>query len=81
MRKIVNYPVIATAHKNIVTVSSPNIPGMHTEGKTSLSALVNAIDAIEIMLEGEKAPDVMDVRDWQIKSNQIILFVPVRVDA
>ena len=50
MSKTVNYPVIATKHKNIWMVSSPNIPGMHTEGSGLFEAWFQSIDAIETAL-------------------------------
>ncbi|MBS9337947.1 antitoxin HicB [Fructobacillus sp. S1-1] len=78
------YPVIMTEYKDedgrVVTVYSPNIPGMHTEGKDFNEAAYWAVDAIATMLDGKKEyPEVMDAGAWELQDNERIAYIPVNM--
>lgn len=77
---IIMYPVIMAIHDEEnggVTVSSPNIPGMHTEGDTLSEAAFWSIDAIEVMLDGKEYPEPADTSDWKLADNERIVYIPV----
>lgn len=78
------YPVIMAIHDDedgyVVTVSSPNIPGMHTEGKDMSEAAYWAVDAIATMLDGkDEYPEPMDTKDWKLADNERIAYIPVNM--
>lgn len=76
------YPVIMAEHDDedgyAVTVSSPNIPGMHTEGKDFSEAAYWSVDAIATMLDGkDEYPEPADTKDWILADNERVVYVPV----
>jgi predicted RNase H-like HicB family nuclease len=81
--EILIYPTVFTEHHDedghYFVVTSPNIPGMVTEGTTRQQAVTEAIDAIATMLDGEKYPSVQDPGQWILKKNETIVYVPVNM--
>lgn len=75
------YPIIATecndedGHYFVAT--SPNIPGMVTQGDTLAELAYQAEDAIATMLDGEKYPEVEDASKWDLENNQHIVYITV----
>lgn len=79
---ILVYPVIfAENHDDgdYFTVSSPNIPGMVTQGDTRVEAVLEATDAIATMLDGEQYPEVMDPTDWILETNESVVYITVNM--
>lgn len=79
---ILVYPVIfAENHDDgdYFTVSSPNIPGMVTQGDTRVEAVLEATDAIATMLDGEQYPEVMDPKDWILETNESVVYITVNM--
>lgn len=78
------YPVIISelnddGHYYVAT--SPNIPGMVTQGDTFLDVTFWARDAIATMLEDEKAyPSVQNPDNWDLKGNETVVYITVDVD-
>lgn len=83
MKRLV-YPVIISefhddGHYYVAT--SPNIPGMVTQGETFSDAAYWAEDAIATMLEDEtEYPQVADPQAWKLKDNEKIVYVAVDMD-
>ncbi|KRL08664.1 hypothetical protein FD09_GL001576 [Schleiferilactobacillus perolens DSM 12744] len=81
--EILIYPTVFAEHHDedghYFVVTSPNIPGMVTEGTTRQQAVTEAIDAIATMLDGEKYPSVQDPGQWILKKNETIVYVPVNM--
>ncbi|MGR8774225.1 type II toxin-antitoxin system HicB family antitoxin [Leuconostoc citreum] len=78
------YPVIMAEHNDedgyVVTVSSPNIPGMHTEANSLSEAAYWSVDAIATMLDGnDEYPEPMDTKDWKLAENERVVYVPVNM--
>lgn len=78
------YPVIVTeCHDeagHYFGVTSPNIPGMVTDGKTIDQAILHAQDAIATMLADESEyPAVQDPRTWELGSDDAIMWVSVNM--
>lgn len=74
------YPVIFSEFNDdghYYTVTSPNIPGMITQGDTIVEAAKEAIDAIATMLDGTDYPKPQDPTNWELQENQRINFVTV----
>ncbi|WP_225049324.1 type II toxin-antitoxin system HicB family antitoxin [Lacticaseibacillus kribbianus] len=74
------YPVIMAEHHDegdYVTVTSPNIPGMVTEGRTHQQAAESAIDAIATMLDGEPYPEPQDPSGWSLADGERSAYVTV----
>lgn len=75
------YPVIMTENHDedghYFTVTSPNIPGMVTEGDTRIDAANEAVDAIATMLDGEDYPVPQDATEWTLEPNQTVAYIPV----
>jgi len=75
------YPVIFQENNDTdghyFTVTSPNIPGMVTEGDTRANAAKEAIDAIATMIDGEPYPAPQDPASWPLKANESIVYVTV----
>lgn len=73
------YPTIFTKENDGgYAVSSPNIPGMHTEGDNFEEAAYWAVDAIATMLDGEaKYPEIQDPSNWPLKENQRVVVISV----
>lgn len=80
---ILVYPVIVTECNDeaghYYGVSSPNIQGMVTDGKTLPEAIKHAEDAIATMISDTEYPKVQDPRDWQIEENDSIMWVTVNM--
>lgn len=77
------YPVIMheinDADGHYFTVTSPNIPGMVTQGDNRDDAAAQAIDAITALLEGELYPAVQDPTTWHLELNETIAYIPVNM--
>lgn len=74
------YPVIFQENTDedghYFTVTSPNIPGMVTEGNTRTLAAKEAIDAIATMLDGESYPRPQDPGTWPpLAANESIVYI------
>jgi len=80
---ILVYPVIVTGCNDeaghYYGVSSLNIQGMVTDGKTLLGAIKHAEDAIATMISDTEYPKVQDPRDWQIEENDSIMWGTVNM--
>lgn len=61
------------------TVTSPNVPGMVTEGVTRAVAAEQAVDAIATMLDGEDYPAPVDPSDWVLESGDSLVYVTVNM--
>ncbi|WEV43479.1 type II toxin-antitoxin system HicB family antitoxin [Lactobacillus sp. ESL0684] len=83
MKKLI-YPVIITEENDedghYFGVSSPNIEGMVTQGKTLEDAVYWAEDAIATMLEGEEYPKPQDPRTWKLEPNESVVYVTVDME-
>lgn len=83
MTKNIKYPVIFTEYNdesgNYYVVTSPNIKGLVTDGRTIAEALYMANDAIKCLLDGETYPEVQNPNNWQLKQNQEIHWITVKV--
>lgn len=82
--KLLIYPVIVTECDDeaghYYGVSSPNIKGMVTDGKTIREAIIHAEDAIATMLADlDHYPTVQDPRKWQLGPNDSIMWVSVNM--
>lgn len=80
-QKKIKYPVILTEYDDdghYYVVTSPNIPGMATDGDTIAEALIHAEDAIATMLDGTDYPTVQDPKLWQLKANQFVAWVTLK---
>lgn len=63
------------------TVTSPNIPGMITQGDTLTEAQTEAVDAIATMLDGTAYPLPQDPSSWKLESNQQVHMITVDMAA
>lgn len=83
MKKSIKYPLILTEYNDKLghyyVVTSPNIQGLVTDGKTIAEALYMADDAIKLLLDGEKYPKVQNPNNWQLKKDQKIYWVTVKL--
>ena len=79
------YPVIMAEFNDedghYFVVTSPNIPGMVTEGKTEAEAAYWAEDAIATMIEDTDYPEPQDTTEWQVKDNERIVYISVDMTA
>lgn len=80
MNKVM-YPVIISERNDdghYFVATSPNIPGMVTQGDTFLNAAYWAEDAIATMLDGETAyPKVQDPSNWKLAANERLVYITV----
>ena len=80
---ILVYPVIVTECNDesghYYGVSSPNIKGMVTDGKTIQEAVVHAEDAIATMIADEEYPAVQDPTKWELGDHDFIMWVTVNM--
>lgn len=80
MRNLI-YPVIISEYHDdghYYVATSPNIPGMVTQGDTFSDAAYWAEDAIATMLDGQASyPKVQDPRSWDLKSNDRLVYITV----
>ncbi|MFC6165655.1 type II toxin-antitoxin system HicB family antitoxin [Lactiplantibacillus dongliensis] len=81
MKKKVVYPIIAEAFNDedghYYVASSPNLPGMVTQGDTLNELAVQAEDAIATILEAGHYPEVQDPADWKLNDNERVMFIAV----
>ncbi|WP_040468803.1 type II toxin-antitoxin system HicB family antitoxin [Limosilactobacillus gastricus] len=82
-KQILIYPVILTECNDesghYYGVSSPNIKGMVTDGKTMTEAILHAEDAIATMIAGTKYPTVEDPTKWHLGPNDSIMWVTINM--
>lgn len=83
MRNLI-YPVIISEYHDdghYYVATSPNIPGMVTQGDTFSDAAYWAEDAIATMLDGQASyPKVQEPRSWNLKSNDRLVYITVDLD-
>ncbi|KRK32592.1 hypothetical protein FC07_GL002019 [Loigolactobacillus bifermentans DSM 20003] len=80
--KTLVYPTIFAEYHDdgdYFTVTSPNIPGMVTQGDTRQEAAIEAVDAIATMLDGETYPAAQDPKDWSLAANESIVYITVNM--
>lgn len=83
MVKQLMYPVIITEFNDedghYFVATSPNIPGMVTQGATFVEAAYWSKDAIVTMLDGEKIyPKPQDHDNWTLNKNDRVILSPSR---
>lgn len=82
-QKIVSYPIVLTEYNDesghYYVVSSPNLPGLVTDGSNISEALFNAKDAIATLLDSREYPKVQDPRKWNLKKGQQTSWVSVNM--
>lgn len=80
---LLTYPVIITECNDetghYYGVSSPNIPGMVTDGKTIDKAIIHAEDAIATMISDTDYPGVQDPTKWQLGEHDTIRWVTINM--
>ncbi len=77
------YPVIVSERHddgNYFIVTSPNIPGMVTDGKTFSEAMFWSQDAIATAIVGTEFPEPMDPTDWYLEDNEKLVYVAIDMD-
>ena len=81
MDKRLVYPIIATEYNDedghYFVATSPNIPGMVTQGDSLADLAYQAEDAIATMLDGEKYPEPQDASIWKLDDNQRVIYVSI----
>lgn len=81
MAKQMMYPIIAAEYDDedghYFVATSPNIPGMVTQGATLTDLREQADDAIATMLEGEVIPEPQDPSAWTLAANERVVYVTV----
>lgn len=82
--KILIYPVIVTECNDeaghYYGISSPNIKGMVTDGKTMPEAVLHAEDAIATMISDmAEYPKVQDPTKWKLGDNDSVMWVTVNM--
>jgi predicted RNase H-like HicB family nuclease len=82
-QEIVAYPIILTEYNDeaghYYVVTSPNLQGLVTDGKSITEALSNAKDAIATLLDGLNYPKVQDPRRWELNKQQQTSWVTVNL--
>ncbi|MEY8584843.1 type II toxin-antitoxin system HicB family antitoxin [Ligilactobacillus animalis] len=76
------YPIIVSEYDDdghYFVATSPNIPGMVTQGDTLSDVVYWAEDAIATMIAGEEYPTPQDPTDWPLKKNERVVFVSVNM--
>lgn len=80
---ILIYPVIVTECNDesghYFGVSSPNIKGMVTDGKTIEEAIIHAEDAIATMISDTEYPAVQNPSEWHLEDNESVMWVSVNM--
>lgn len=79
--KRIVYPIIVSEYDDdghYFVATSPNIPGMVTQGDTLSDVVYWAEDAIATMIAGEEYPP-QDPTDWPLKKNERVVFVSVNM--
>ncbi|MDN5951137.1 MAG: type II toxin-antitoxin system HicB family antitoxin [Loigolactobacillus coryniformis] len=84
--KLLLYPTIFTEYNDedghYFVVTTPDIPGMVTEGNSLDDAATEAVDAIATMLDGEAVyPTPSDPAKWQLTPQQRIVYITVDMAA
>ena len=78
------YPVIISEFNDdghYFVATSPNIPGMVTQGDSFSDAAYWAEEAIATMLEGEKEyPQVQDPSKWNLRDNDKVVYISVDME-
>lgn len=80
--KRIVYPIIVSEYDDdghYFVATSPNIPGMVTQGDTLSDVVYWAEDAIATMIAGEGYPTPQDPTDWPLKKNERVVFVSVNM--
>lgn len=80
--KRIVYPIIVSEYDDdghYFVATSPNIPGMVTQGDTLSDVVYWAEDAIATMIAGEEYPTPQDPTDWPLKKNERVVFVSVNM--
>ncbi|MCZ2465755.1 type II toxin-antitoxin system HicB family antitoxin [Limosilactobacillus vaginalis] len=82
--KILIYPVILTECNDeaghYYGISSPNIKGMVTDGKTMQEAVLHAENAIATMISDmADYPEVQDPRKWKLGKDDSVMWVTVNM--
>lgn len=78
------YPVIFSEFNDdghYFTITSPNLPGMITQGDTLTDAKIEAVDAIATILDGNDYPQRQDSTHWKLESNQQVHLITVDMEA
>lgn len=76
------YPIIVGEYDDdghYFVATSPNIPGMVTQGDTLSEVAYWAEDAIATMIAGEDYPTPQDPTDWPLKENERVIFISVNM--
>lgn len=76
------YPVIISEYHDdghYFVATSPNIPGMVTQGDSLADVAYWAEDAIATMIADEEYPEPQDPKDWELKENERVIFVSVNM--
>lgn len=75
------YPVIISEYNDdghYFVATSPNIPGMVTQGDTLADTAYWAEDAIATMLDGMSLyPEPQDPSDWNLKNKERVVYIAV----
>lgn len=82
--QILIYPVVITECNDeaghYYGVSSPNIPGMVTDGKSLKEAVIHAEDAIATMLSDlSEYPKIQNPKSWDLGPHDSIMWVTVNM--
>ena len=80
--KRVIYPVIVSEYHDdgdYFVATSPNIPGMVTQGDSLADVAYWSEDAIATMIAGEEYPEPQDPKDWKLKDNERVIYVSVNM--
>ncbi len=80
--KRIVYPIIVSEYDDdghYFVATSPNIPGMVTQGDTLSEVAYWAEDAIATMIAGEDYPTPQDPTDWPLKENERVIFISVNM--
>lgn len=78
------YPVIAREYNDedghYFVITTPNIPGVVTQGDTLDQAALNAEDAIATMIADKKDyPKPQNPLNWKLRENERIIYVSVNM--
>lgn len=84
MDQRVVYPVIAKEYNDedghYFVVTTPNIPGVVTQGDTLAQAAFNAEDAIATMIADQKEyPKPQDPKNWELEDDERVGYVSVNM--
>ncbi|AKP68421.1 antitoxin HicB [Companilactobacillus ginsenosidimutans] len=77
---ILLYPVIISEYNDdghYYVATSPNIPGMITQGTTLTDTAYWTEDAIATMINGSDYPETVDPSNWKLKDNDKLVYITV----